>query len=596
MVNFYIRIKIKRSQMDKITKSLITELLETQEISSEGDSKDFEKLVNYSIVTNEYSKTFDIDLLCVGDGNDTGIDGLAIIVNGQLIENIDEVDDLIKANNLLDVTYLFIQAKTSSNFDSGSINNFIFGVIDFFVETPKLVRNSDIKRFAEISDYIYDRAPKFRENPTLKLFYVTTGKWVDDINLLAVINNGINTLEQKNLFDSVSIQPLGAREIANAYRKTKESISTTINFISRITLPPINGISQAYIGLLPFSEFQKIVSGAEGNLLNVFEDNVRDFQGENNEVNTGISATLNGEDSEIFSVLNNGVTIVASSISPTGDKFTINDYQIVNGCQSSNVLFNNKDSAYITKVHVPIKLIATNDYDVKTRITLATNNQTLIKKEQLAALTTFQRSLEQYFNAHTGEEKLYYERRAKQYHSDNSIPKSKVITVPYQIKSFAAMFINEPHNVTSFFGLIVRRLNEGKIQIFNPEHAYSPYYTSSFAYYKLESHFKKSNIDSAYKKVRFHILLLFRLLFEKETLPSLNSIKKIDSYCEGLLSILNDDNKSLNAFKKCLNVIDTADFNKEDKQDLKLVSKTKNLIEYVEKLKQSNQSHSIGIL
>ena len=65
-------------------------------------------------------------------------------------------------------------------------------------------------------------------------------------------------------------------------------------------------------------------------------------------------------------MLNNGVTIVASSISPTGDQFTLTDYQIVNGCQTSNVLFNNKDGQFINNVFVPIKLIATTDDEVKT--------------------------------------------------------------------------------------------------------------------------------------------------------------------------------------------------------------------------------------
>ncbi|MBE9584625.1 AIPR family protein [Mucilaginibacter sp. JRF] len=567
--------------MDKITKSLITELLINQELTSEGDSKDFEKLVNYSIISNEYSKTFDISSIMVGDGNDTGIDGIAIIVNGQLIESTDEINDLLETNSSLEITYLFIQAKTSSNFDGSAINNFIFGVNDFFEDHPQLVRNLDIQRFAEISDYLYGKAPRFRDNPTLKLFYVTTGKWSDDANLLAIINTGRNNLEQKNLFNSVAITPYGARELASAYRKTKESISTTINFSNRITMPPINGVSQAYIGLLPFEEFRKIVSDDEGNLLNVFEDNVRDFQGENNDVNGGILKTLNSPDSEIFSVLNNGVTIVASSISPTGDKFTIFDYQIVNGCQSSNVLYNSRDSEFIEKVQIPIKLIATNDDDVKTRITLATNNQTPIKKEQLAALTEFQRGLEQYFNANHGDDRLYYERRAKQYNNDNSVAKAKIITVPNQIKSFAAMFLNEPHNVTSFFGLIVRRLNEGKHQIFIHDHAYAPYYTSSFAYYKLESHFRKRTIDSGYKKVRFHILMLFRILFEKETLPALNNGRKIEKYCEQLLKILSDDATSLLAFNRCIEIIEKADFDKDDKQDLKLVSKTRNLTEFV---------------
>jgi hypothetical protein len=569
--------------MDRITESLIKELLTNLEISPENESKDFEKLSNYTVVSNEYNKTFDLETLSVGDGNDTGIDGIAIIVNGQLVESTDEVDDLLEKNNSLEIEYLFVQSKTSPSFDSGDINTFLFGVKDFFSTNPGLVRNEDIKRFAEVSNYIFSKAPRFKENPSIKLYYITTGKWVNDTNLVAVIDNGVDSLEQTNLFEKVVFNPFGARELAIAYRKTKESISTTINFSNRITLPKINGVSQAYIGLLPYSEFLKIVSDSDENLLNVFEDNVRDFQGDNNDVNGGIATTLNNDDSEIFSVLNNGVTIVASTISPTGDQFTIFDYQIVNGCQTSNVLYNNRKGLNINKVNIPVKLIATSDDEVKTRITLATNNQTPIKKEQLAALTQFQRSLEQYYNSYSGDSKIYYERRAKQYNSDNNVLKSKVITVPYQIKSFAAMFLDEPHNVTSFFGTIVKRLNEGKAQIFNNDHAYSPYYTSSFAYYKLESFFRKGSIDTSFKKVRFHILMLFKILNEKEIAPPLNSLKRMDRYCNELLIILNDDTKALKAFKKCTEIIENSGFDKSDRQNLKLLPKTKILIDYAKK-------------
>lgn len=579
--------------MDRITESLINELLMNLELKSEGESKDFEKLANYTVVSNEYNKTFDIDSLTVGDGNDTGIDGIAIIVNGQLVETSDEVDDLLEKNNFLEIEYIFIQSKTSPNFESSQINTFIFGVQDFFSTKPKLVRNDDIKRFAEVSNYIFGKAPNFRQNPTIKLFYVTTGKWVGDTNLKAVIDSGVNALEQTNLFETVALTPFGARELATAYRKTKESISTTINFANRITIPSIRGVSQAYIGLLPFKEFLKIVSSEDENLLNVFEDNVRDFQGDNNDVNGGIASTLNDEGSEIFSVLNNGVTIVASSISPTGDQFTIADYQIVNGCQTSNVLYNNRKGQNIEKVFVPIKLIATTDEEVKTRITLATNNQTPIKKEQLAALTQFQRNLEQYYKSFTGESRLYYERRAKQYSSDNSILKSRIITVPYQIKSFAAMFLDEPHLVTSFFGTLVRKLNEGKAKIFSDEHTYAPYYTSSFAYYKIEIFIKKGLIDPSYKRARFHILMLFRILNAKENLPEINS-KRMDKYCGDLLTILNDDTKALEAFKKCIDVIDNSGFDKSEKQNLKLVSKTKSLIDYANNLRTGSIAAIVG--
>lgn len=573
--------------MDRITKSLMTELLANLELKSEGESKDFEKFVNYVVTSSEYNKTFDVDSITVGEGNDTGIDGISIIANGQLVESTDEIDDLLERNNFLEVDYLFIQAKTSSNFDGGEINSFLFGVNDFFSTEPRLVRNDDIQHFAEISNYIIDKAPRFRRNPSLKLYYVTTGNWVGDTNLKGIINSGENSLEETNLFDKVIFNVWGARELAFAYRKTKDAISSIINFYNRITIPQINGVSQAYIGLLPYREFLKILSDDEGNLLNVFEDNVRDFQGENNDVNGGIANTLNSYDSEIFSVLNNGVTIVASSISPTGDQFTLTDYQIVNGCQTSNVLFNNKDGQFINNVFVPIKLIATTDDEVKTRITLATNNQTPIRKEQLAALTKFQRSLEQYYNSYEGDSRLYYERRSKQYNSDSHVVKSKIITVQYQIKSFAAMFLNEPHNVTSFYGTIVKKLNEGKVQIFSNDHAFSPYYTSAFAYYKLESFFRRGCIDSSYKKVRFHILLIFRILFGENTIPPLNSVRKMEVYCTRLLSILNNESKALKAFQKCVGVIDNSGFDKSDKQTIKLVSKTKVLIDYAENIKSS---------
>lgn len=250
---------------------------------------------------------------------------------------------------------------------------------------------------------------------------------------------------------------------------------------------------------------------------------------------------------------------------------------MVNGCQTSNVLYNNRNCEYINDVNVPVKIIATADDEVKSRITLATNNQTPIKKEQLASLTVFQRNLELYYNSYRGDSRLYYERRSKQYNSDNSILKTKIITVPCQIKSFSAMFHENPNQVISFFGTLVTRLNEGKVSIFAPDHVFSPYYTSALAYYKLETHFKRRSIDTSYKKVRFHLLMLFRILHNTDFVPEFNS-KKMDTYCQKLLDILNDDAASLKAFLLCVHVIDTADFDKSDKQDIKLLSKTKNLI------------------
>ncbi|MFD1015686.1 hypothetical protein [Winogradskyella rapida] len=72
------------------------------------------------------------------------------------------------------------------------------------------------------------------------------------------------------------------------------------------------------------------------------------------------------------------------------------------------------------------------------------------------------------------------------------------------------------------------------------------------------------------------------MLNAKGELPPFNS-KKVDKYCDELLKVLNDEEKAIKAFKKCIKIIDNSDFDKTDKQDVKLVSKTKNLIDYLTK-------------
>lgn len=565
--------------MDRITKSLVDDFILNQGITPVSESSDFEKFSNFSIVSLEYQKSFDIDFVTVGDGNDTALDGIAILVNGVLIENTDEIDDLLEKNGFLEVEFIFIQSKTSSSFDSGEIGKFLYGVKDFFSETPTLVRNTDIINFAELSDYIMSKAPSFRANPTLKLFYVTTGTWTSDQNLSAVLNNGKIELENLNLFETVSTFPFGTNELVRTYRKSKEAISTTFEFNSRITLPTIEGITQSYIGIIPYSEFKKIIVDENDRIQNVFEDNVRDFQGESNDVNKGIVSTITGESTDLFGVLNNGVTIVTTSLNNTGNTFTIKDYQIVNGCQTSNVIYNNRNSVNIDSLHIPIKIIATENEDVKNQITFATNSQTQIKKEQLASVTQFQRHLEQYYNSFEGDKKLYYERRSKQYNRDASIIKNKIITIPYQIKAFSSMFLHNPHMVTSYFGSIVKKLNNQESIIFNEDHAYAPYYLSGFAFYKLETLFRKRLIDAKYKKVRYHLIFLYKKLASaNETVPPLNSTRLMERYCNKIVDKLNNESITLALFNQAIEIFEESSFDLDDKQHVKLKNKTGELI------------------
>ena len=106
---------------------------------------------------------------------------------------------------------------------------------------------------------------------------------------------------------------------------------------------------------------------------------------------------------------------------------------------------------------IPIRIIATKDENLKNEITKATNSQTAIKKEQLEALSTFQKNLEEYYKTYTGDEALVYERRTGQYR-DSDIPRNRIVTIPTQIKTVAAMFLNEPSAVSGQYGTVAKRV------------------------------------------------------------------------------------------------------------------------------------------
>lgn len=575
--------------MDRILKHLVDDFLTEFEINSVDTGKDFQRFTVYSIVSSEYNLEFELEDVETGEGDDTGIDGIAIIINGKMIENKSDIDFLLQHIPQIEPTIIFIQATAENNFDSGKMNTFAFGVKDFFAEEPKLRRNDSISQFAELTNYLIEKSDRLKHNPVCKLFYVCTGNWTNDKNNSAILSSAISDLEKTNLFSSVSFDVFGASEIAKLYRNTKNTMTATFDFKEKITLPVLPGITESYYGVVPFNEFKKVLINENGKIRNIFYDNVRDFYGLTNPVNNGIEETLKDAQPELFTVLNNGITVVASSISKIGDKMTITDYSIVNGCQTSNVLYEFRNTASIQELRIPLKLIVTNDDVVKNKITIATNSQNAVKREQLQAMTEFQKNLEEYYKTYNKDDGLLYERRPKQYQRDATIPKTKIISIANQIKAFGAMFLNIPERVTTYFGSVVKVYVEGendtqKPIIFNPLHKPIVYYTSALAYYRLDSLFRKKLIDAKYKKYKFFILALYGKLISKELglkdilLPQrMNSEKFSNQFCIPVIKALRDDAASLSTFKKALEILDNSGIDLKNKETLKSSNTTKTL-------------------
>ena len=523
--------------MDRITQSMIDSFKNNQSLNMDDASELFEYFVNYCVVNNIYgSDDFDLEEITTGKATQ-GIDGIAIIVNQKFVNTIEDIDTLIEYNKSISVKFVLIQAKTSSSFDNTEIGNMLTYSKLFFSDDTSMFHTPEMQHFIELKEYIFSKGDKLKKNPELFLFYVTLGTWTEDENLQATISVGKESLRGTNLFSNISFEPCGSEKIQDLYRKTKEKLKSTFKFEKRITMYSINDDEVGYSGVLPFKEFKKLIIDENGATKAVFEDNIRDYLGPNPDVNKNITETIKTGNVNAFSMLNNGITVVTSSIIISGDIATIEDYQIVNGCQTSNVLIENMDSVEgIDELIIPIRIIATKDENLKNDITRATNSQTAIKKDQLEALSTFQKKLEEYYKTYRDEDALVYERRTGQYR-DSNIPKNRIVTIAMQIKTVAAMFLDEPSGVSGQYGTVAKRVGN---KIFKTADKEIIYYVSSLALYKIENLFKTHKIDKKYRRARYHAMMLFRMLVSTEEMPRFNA-RKMENYCKSILEVLENN-------------------------------------------------------
>ena len=540
--------------MDLITQGLVRNFSEARSLQGKDASKQFEYFSTNLILNRYFGGDYDLDDIVVGGGGDTGIDAIALVVNGQIVSDIDEFRDVSAATNSLDVTFIFVQSETSGGFDTKKIGQFQFGVEDFFSASPSLPRSQAVSDRAEVVTAIYHESAKFRrEHPSCRLFYVTTGRWTGDANLEARRQAAINDLEQTNLFGTVEVTPIGRDGLADLYRRSENAISRTFTFAHKTAVDNIEGVKQAYIGYLDVQQYLPLIRDEDGDIIRrLFYENVRAWQ-DYNKVNAEIRDTLLSPTSARFVLMNNGVTLIAKRAVVTSNTIVIEDYQIVNGCQTSYVL-HFEASGIPAGVCIPFRLVETSDEAVQADIIRATNRQTEVTEDKFIALTRFAKDLEDHLKLNPEVHlQLFYERRLRQY-GGLPVDKHRIIYPGVLIRSFASMFLGEPHTVTRSYSSV-----EGKIgkDIFVSEHKLEPYYVSAFTWYRIDRAFGSGAISSELKPARFHLILAMRLLIEEATqVPAMNS-GEMGRFCAKLCAVLWDEARVEIAVLKAAEVVKT---------------------------------------
>lgn len=585
--------------MDIITKSYFDEFKKLYGYETIAENDAFELFSIYCIASKYLkSETLSKDILediKIGNGGDWGIDGFLIIVNGKIVTSKKVVDDLLVANGNIAVQIVLIQAKTSSNFDVSelckALNGIEYLMKDVLGEETLPNSNEDLTEYRDLLKYIYGHSSDFTDNinPTLFGYYVCCGNYVGQEDFESPKRKTKEYIDQTDLVKSFDYLFVDRKGVVNLYKDTKSKLEAVVNIEQKLTLPKVDGISDAYLCILPFKELNKLFVSENKIIQEVFYDNVRSFQGMN-QVNRSITESLKQGNIDLFTAMNNGITVIAKKIKPTGHDIRLVDYQIVNGCQTCNVLFQNRFIPGIENLKVAVKLIASDDKEIRDKIIVGNNSQTEVKREQLVSLLESQRYIEDYYNAQNKYEKLYYERRSKQYKNDDAkVPLNKVITIPTQILAFVSMFMGAPDKVSGYYGSIVDEFEKNGKKVFAPETNPAYYYTCALASYKMTEMFSIGVLEKKYKKIKFHMLLAFRLMCESMPLPPFNS-NRSQQYCNHLCEILSDEELCKKGFIAAAKLVDVALKRQPYDSDRMKESFTKKIMELAARANQMNHS------
>jgi len=419
---------------------LLDQILEEQRVSrapTATKSDFFEQYVAEQVLKDYDLSDDEVEYGLTGGGHDGGIDAIYTFANGELVQE-DFDHTALKKSVVIDV--VIIQSKTSNGFDEGTINKLIAVTGHLFALAHPLsdytqVYNEGVlegvANFRRLYTAIAGRFPTVR----FMYFYVSRGE-----------SNGVHPNVQRKTDDlrqvvlglfphaKYEFSFYGASDLL-ALARRQPSSSFELKFLESLTG------RDGYIALVRLKDFINFIRADNGQLRkNLFEANVRDYQG-SNQVNEDMQQTLVAGGPEDFWWLNNGVTVVASRAVQGGKILTVEDPQIVNGQQTSTEIFNYFHGANTDADErcVMVRVIVANEPASRDRIIKATNSQTSIPAASLRATEKIHRDIQEFLVPFS----IYYDRR-KNSQKQLGRPIDKIISIALMAQAMMSIVLQRP--------------------------------------------------------------------------------------------------------------------------------------------------------
>ncbi len=345
---------------------------------------------------------------CITDGgNDRGVDAVFI----------DDRDDR-NVIHLFQFKHVSTFAKAKNNFPSNEIDKLLSFCADVLNENRGMKATCNAVLWAKVQD-IWSALEE--ENPTFCIHFCG--------NMQTMVTTQQDRVKQAlDEYGSFTVMHHSLDSIVQMFLERKRpKIDTTLRVVDKNYFERTDGNIRGLICTLEATEIIKFVVDPEDSSKvrpDAFNDNVRIYLTQKNNVNKKIFATALSDKNSEFWYLNNGITMTCDTFSyqpgKRSPKIALTNVQIVNGGQTSNALFeaNKKDPGKVQDVLVLARIYETRTRDITSEIAEATNSQTPINTRDLHSNDDIQKKLEESFL----DQGLFYERKYRQHHTQ---PKSK---------------------------------------------------------------------------------------------------------------------------------------------------------------------------
>lgn len=532
--------------MHRIAKHHMSDFANQFEVSGD-ESKKFEAFVNYSIFQNFCFDSIDPDDL-VYDGPDPGIDGFMTFVDGAYVSSVEEVDDCFSGSKQdVEAVFVFVQSKTSESWKKSEINNLQSAVIDFISEDPENDLSEFLQRGKEVFDRVILNVGKLRDGkPSASIHFVTTAAEAEAKEILAAGRILKTAVQGSGLFSGTDVELIGRDKVVKYWTASKSPVESALDLLGSTPFPPAPAIEQSLVVTVKARNFlDSVLSDETGRLRRrIFDENVRDFIGLDGDVNSEIAASIvDPEKQKRFGILNNGITIISPDvrIANSGRTLFMRDFQIVNGCQTSNVLYEHR-SQVSEAASLVLKIVQTSDPAVVEDIVRSTNKQTNVAESQFLATLDVVKKIEQNFMARAGDTKynLYFERRTNQFARDEDVKKIRVFDIRELARCVAAMFLDKPEIASRYPNKLTGELRNA---VYDSAHNDEIYYAAAYSLYRIRVMLSSSKIDQRFEKLRWHIIMAIRYYVLGSAKLSLSS-RTMAKSSSSILEFMQDTSES----------------------------------------------------